>query len=127
MPESFKAAGYQTAMMGKWHLGHCQQSFHPNDRGFDHFYGHLHTEVGFYPPFANNGVRGRLSAPPGWRAPLDWADYPRPNDSLQQLPATSMAPDERTLYRLDYQMGERGRLVYNCEPVNLEEGVCRIR
>ena len=55
MPQSFKAAGYQTAMMGKWHLGHSQQSFHPNDRGFDHFYGHLHTEVGFYPPFANLG------------------------------------------------------------------------
>ena len=51
MPEAFQAAGYQTAMVGKWHLGHSQQSFHPNERGFDHFYGHLHTEVGFYPPF----------------------------------------------------------------------------
>ncbi|MGH1370915.1 MAG: sulfatase-like hydrolase/transferase [Cellvibrionaceae bacterium] len=51
MPESFKAAGYQTAMVGKWHLGHSQQSLHPNARGFDHFYGHLHTEVGYYPPF----------------------------------------------------------------------------
>ncbi|MAZ88755.1 MAG: arylsulfatase [Cellvibrionaceae bacterium] len=51
MPESFKAAGYQTAMVGKWHLGHSQQAMHPNERGFDHFYGHLHTEVGYYPPF----------------------------------------------------------------------------
>ncbi len=51
MPESFKAAGYQTAMVGKWHLGHSQQSMHPNARGFDDFYGHLHTEVGYYPPF----------------------------------------------------------------------------
>ncbi|MEM8498615.1 MAG: arylsulfatase [Pseudomonadota bacterium] len=55
MPESFLAAGYQTAMVGKWHLGHAQQSYHPNNRGFEHFYGHLHTEVGFYPPFANQG------------------------------------------------------------------------
>ncbi len=55
MPQSFKAAGYQTAMVGKWHLGHAQQTYHPNERGFDHFYGHLHTEVGFYPPFANSG------------------------------------------------------------------------
>lgn len=55
MPQSFKAAGYQTAMVGKWHLGHAQQSYHPNERGFDHFYGHLHTEVGFYPPFSNQG------------------------------------------------------------------------
>ncbi len=55
MPEAFKEAGYQTAMFGKWHLGHAQESYHPNQRGFDHFYGHLHTEVGFYPPFANQG------------------------------------------------------------------------
>ncbi|MDP6977609.1 MAG: arylsulfatase [Myxococcota bacterium] len=55
MPESFRAAGYQTAMVGKWHLGHAQQTYHPNARGFEHFYGHLHTEVGYYPPFANQG------------------------------------------------------------------------
>lgn len=52
MPESFQASGYQTAIFGKWHLGHSQQVFHPNERGFDHFYGHLHTEVGYYPPFS---------------------------------------------------------------------------
>ena len=55
MPESFRAAGYQTAMVGKWHLGHAQMSYHPNQRGFEHFYGHLHTEVGYFSPFANMG------------------------------------------------------------------------
>lgn len=57
MPQSFQKAGYQTAMAGKWHLGHAQQTFHPNQRGFESFYGHLHTEVGYYPPFANSGGR----------------------------------------------------------------------
>ncbi len=57
MPQSFQAAGYQTAMVGKWHLGHAQQTYHPNERGFDHFYGHLHTEVGYFPPFANQHGR----------------------------------------------------------------------
>lgn len=57
MPSSFLQAGYQTAMVGKWHLGHAQQTYHPNQRGFENFYGHLHTEVGFYPPFANSGGR----------------------------------------------------------------------
>jgi len=57
MPESFKAAGYQTAMVGKWHLGHAQETYHPNQRGFEHFYGHLHTEVGYFPPFANQGAK----------------------------------------------------------------------
>jgi len=55
MPQSFLAAGYQTAMVGKWHLGHAQQTYHPNQRGFEHFYGHLHTQVGFFPPFSVQG------------------------------------------------------------------------
>jgi len=55
MPESFQAAGYQTAIIGKWHLGHAQETYHPNRRGFDHFFGHLNTEVGYFPPFKNQG------------------------------------------------------------------------
>lgn len=53
MPESFRAAGYATAMVGKWHLGHAQETYTPRARGFEHFYGHLHTEVGYFPPFSN--------------------------------------------------------------------------
>ena len=55
LPEAFLEAGYQTAMVGKWHLGHAQQTYHPNERGFEHFYGHLHTEVGYFSPFSNQG------------------------------------------------------------------------
>ena len=36
----------------------------------------------------------------------DWADYPRANSDLQEKPAHSMAPNERTLYMLDHQNGE---------------------
>jgi arylsulfatase A-like enzyme len=57
LPEAFRKVGYQTAMVGKWHLGHAQETYHPNRRGFEHFYGHLHTEVGYFPPFANQGGR----------------------------------------------------------------------
>jgi len=48
MPESFKAAGYQTAMVGKWHLGHTTQPLVPNARGFDHFFGHLNTQIDYF-------------------------------------------------------------------------------
>ena len=48
MPESFKAAGYQTAMVGKWHLGHTIEPLVPNARGFDHFVGHLNTQIDYY-------------------------------------------------------------------------------
>ena len=47
MPESFREAGYQTGMVGKWHLGHTLETHTPNARGFDEFFGHLHTQV-FY-------------------------------------------------------------------------------
>ncbi|KEI72636.1 sulfatase-like hydrolase/transferase [Endozoicomonas elysicola] len=55
MPQSFKANGYQTAMFGKWHLGMSQESYVPNQRGFDYFYGHLNTEVDYFPPYKNQG------------------------------------------------------------------------
>lgn len=55
MPESFKSNGYQTAMFGKWHLGMSQESYVPNKRGFDYFYGHLNTEVDYFPPYKNQG------------------------------------------------------------------------
>jgi len=36
--EQVKKAGYQTAMIGKWHLGHREQ-FLPTNHGFDYYYG----------------------------------------------------------------------------------------
>lgn len=39
--QALREAGYTTAMCGKWHLGHFDQTYWPNARGFDHWYGHL--------------------------------------------------------------------------------------
>jgi len=38
LAELLQAAGYDTALIGKWHLGH-NEPFLPNRRGFDHHYG----------------------------------------------------------------------------------------
>jgi arylsulfatase A-like enzyme len=46
--DAFRAAGYQTALVGKWHLGHTQEHQLPNAQGFDHFWGHLHTNTDYY-------------------------------------------------------------------------------
>ena len=48
MPEDYKDAGYDTAMVGKWHLGHTIEQHLPNARGFNHFHGHLHTQVSYF-------------------------------------------------------------------------------
>lgn len=47
MPQSFRAAGYQTAIVGKWHLGHARKWMLPNARGFDHSYGHLNGALDY--------------------------------------------------------------------------------
>lgn len=48
MPEYFKDLGYQTAMVGKWHLGISEKRFFPQNRGFDYFYGFLGGWIDFY-------------------------------------------------------------------------------
>ena len=55
MPEVFKAAGYATGAFGKWHNG-TQSPYHPNDRGFDEFYGFTSGHWGAYfsPPLDHN-------------------------------------------------------------------------
>lgn len=44
---TFKAAGYRTAAIGKWHLG-LKPDTHPNAHGFDSFYGFLNGCIDFY-------------------------------------------------------------------------------
>ena len=62
-----------------------------------------------------SGTRSELVPPPGWHAPKDWADYPRPMEQLQENPSRGIPP-ARALKPLDWQYGEAGRLIYNCEP-----------
>ncbi len=58
----FKSHGYATGAFGKWHNG-TQSPYHPNDRGFDEYYGFTSGHWGHYfsPPLDHNGrkVRGK--------------------------------------------------------------------
>lgn len=48
LPQALKEVGYSTYMVGKWHLGHANKKFWPNQRGFDHFYGSVVGEVDYF-------------------------------------------------------------------------------
>jgi len=56
LPEYLRTAGYQTAMVGKWHLGYRQASYLPTSRGFEHFYGHLTGGIGYWDHVHGGGL-----------------------------------------------------------------------
>jgi len=39
LPQALREAGYETAIVGKWHLGEYKPEYRPMQRGFDHQYG----------------------------------------------------------------------------------------
>ena len=48
LPQALKEAGYTTALIGKWHLGHFDRSYLPTARGFDHQYGHYNGAIDYF-------------------------------------------------------------------------------
>ncbi|MYG04314.1 MAG: arylsulfatase [Acidobacteriia bacterium] len=48
LPQTLRAAGYETFMAGKWHLGIERIASHPYRRGFDRSYGHLGAAVDYF-------------------------------------------------------------------------------
>ncbi len=48
MPQCLKEAGYTTAIIGKWHLGHADIKYWPKQRGFDYQYGAMIGELDYY-------------------------------------------------------------------------------
>lgn len=48
LPQALKEAGYQTAIIGKWHLGHGDRKYWPKQRGFDYQYGPLIGELDYF-------------------------------------------------------------------------------
>ncbi len=54
LPQLLKRAGYQTAIVGKWHLG-LNAPNRPNDRGFDHFHGYLEDMMDDYVTHLRHG------------------------------------------------------------------------
>lgn len=76
-----QGAGYHTGIMGKWHLGE-QSEHHPNNRGFDDFYGFLGGGILYFGPYQANNAEGTV-----W----DYKVYPEHN-----------GVDDKSLTKNDY-------------------------
>src|SRR5437762_791647 len=55
LPQALKEAGYETAICGKWHLGHFRPEYLPTHRGFDHQYGHYNGAIDYFTHMRDNG------------------------------------------------------------------------
>lgn len=48
LPQALKEGGYQTAIVGKWHLGTAERGHLPTQRGFDQQYGHYCGAIDYF-------------------------------------------------------------------------------
>lgn len=55
LPQALKDAGYETALCGKWHLGHARPDLLPTRRGFDHQYGHYNGAIDYFSHMRDGG------------------------------------------------------------------------
>jgi arylsulfatase I/J len=81
LPETLAQAGYKTAIIGKWHLGHSDVKYWPGHRGFDYAYGPLIGEIDHF-THKSHGVtdwyrNDKLVDEPGYDTALFGADAVR--------------------------------------------------
>lgn len=55
LPQALKEAGYESAIVGKWHLGHVRPEYLPTRRGFDHQYGHYNGALDYFTHVRDDG------------------------------------------------------------------------
>lgn len=55
LPQALNEAGYVTALLGKWHLGHFDRAYLPTSRGFDRQYGHYNGAIDYFTHVRDGG------------------------------------------------------------------------
>ncbi|GAB6166594.1 arylsulfatase [Thermostilla marina] len=81
--EVLRPAGYFTAIVGKWHVGHADRSWWPLSRGFDRFFGVPEGGGFYYTPNAGRSIvldnqvvyDVDHPAPDGWYTTDAFVDY----------------------------------------------------
>jgi arylsulfatase A-like enzyme len=75
LAEGLNAAGYDTHMLGKWHLGHAKDAYLPPNRGFDTWFGIPYSND-YKKPFVQTDV------PLGLYQGTDMVEHPINQDTL---------------------------------------------
>jgi arylsulfatase A-like enzyme len=117
LSEHFQAAGYRTAIFGKWHLGETYPS-RPQDRGFDEVFIHLGGGIGQTPDYWGNSYfdphihhNGKWTATTGYctavfsQAAWSWIDQPSPQPWLAYLSLNT----PHTPLQIDDQLAQKYR------------------
>jgi arylsulfatase A-like enzyme len=110
LADRFKALGYATCAVGKWHLGD-QPEFRPTQRGFDEFYGTLANTPFFHPQLVDSRVSNdpqRVESKDFYTTDafadraVDWLDKVKGKPFLLYLPFNAQhAPLQATQKYLD--------------------------
>lgn len=113
LAELLRDQGYATALIGKWHLGGTPR-FHPQRRGFDHFFGFLHE--------------GHYYVPPPWSQHVTWLRRRAIPDSNGSHGDRWHSSDGRTIwtkhmggFEPDYDADNP--ILRNSQPVTLNENL----
>ena len=142
LPQALQQAGYQTALMGKWHLGLQPQSG-PGAYGFDYSYGFLHGQIDQYTHNYKNGDaswhrNGKMIEEEGHatdlitRESIDWLTQKRDPESpffLQvaySAPHTPLQEEEKWKARYKGIISDTSRLDYAAAMTHMDAGIGQI-
>ncbi len=143
LAERLSQAGYETALIGKWHLGMTPET-HPNRRGFDYFWGFLNGTIDYYTHLSRGGGWSRRPVTFRNDAPLDvdgyfperlyeeavrWIEQPHDRPFFLYLPlalphAPLQAPDR---WKSEYShIDNENRATYAAMVSCMDDGIGRI-
>ncbi|MCK5135884.1 MAG: sulfatase-like hydrolase/transferase [Bacteroidales bacterium] len=135
--DHLKPAGYQTALIGKWHQG-MAAIHHPNNRGFDHFCGMLGGSHNYFPRKGKNEIERNGEKVHSFSSPyltdfftdeaLMWIDariHPWFMFLSYNAPHTPMQATDEDLVACSHIQDE-GRRTYAAMVYALDRGVGRI-